>query len=78
MGRRTPHATVLRAFTLFGIIGWSVAVPVALFTYVGRWLDVNYGTRLVLSFIVVGLALGCYDAYYWLARVKRNLERDDV
>lgn len=77
MGRRPASANVLRAFTLFGVIGWSVAVPVALFTYIGRWLDRVHGTRLTLSFIIIGLALGCYDAYYWLAREKRNLEDGD-
>jgi ATP synthase protein I len=76
--RRAAPANVLREFTLFGVIGWSVVVPVALFTYVGHWIDRVHGTRLALSFIIMGFVLGCYDAYYWLAREKKNLEEGDA
>jgi ATP synthase protein I len=75
MARKDSPATVLRAFTLFGIIGWSVAVPVAVFAYLGIWLERAGDTPLTLSFIVIGFVIGCYDAYYWLSKEKRNLEK---
>ena len=74
MSRKSGSITTLRAFALLGIIGWSVAVPVIVGAYVGRWLDHTHGTRLTLSFIIMGFVFGCYDAYYWLSKEKRNLE----
>ena len=53
---------------LFGIIGWSVAVPTLIGIALGIWIDNkwpgDYSWTLMLMFL--GLALGCMNAWRWL------------
>jgi ATP synthase protein I len=53
---------------MFGLIGWSVAVPTIVSTALGLWIDRHwpgpYSWTLTLLF--VGVVLGCVNAWYWL------------
>jgi ATP synthase protein I len=62
---------------MFGLVGWSVAVPTALGVWLGVKLDEWYPagtTSWTLTGLVVGVALGCLNAWFW---VKRESTRDD-
>lgn len=61
---------------MFGLVGWSVAVPAAIGVYVGIKMDAWYPSRfsLTLTGLVVGAALGCLNAWFW---VKRESTRED-
>ena len=52
------------AFALVGL-GFSLAVWIGGGAYLGHWLDGKYGTQPVLTVVLllVGLAIGLYDAY---------------
>jgi len=52
------------AFNLLGI-GFALAFWIAAPALLGHWLDGRFGTTpiLTLGFLVLGLALGFYDAY---------------
>jgi ATP synthase protein I len=55
---------------LFGLIGWSVAVPTLLGIALGVWIDRRfpspYSWTLMLMF--VGIVVGCLNAWFWLRR----------
>jgi hypothetical protein len=51
------------AVRLFGLIGWGIAAPLALFSWIG-W---KLGERWTLSFILIGLVVGVYNTMGWLA-----------
>ena len=56
---------------MFGMVGWAVAVPTMLGIAFGLWLDRNWPaerTSWTLTFMLVGVALGCANAWYWVKR----------
>ncbi|WP_137127279.1 AtpZ/AtpI family protein [Roseomonas sp. HF4] len=59
---------------VFGLIGWSIAVPVILGVVIGRrmdaWVEGRASWKLVMPF--AGLVLGCINAWYWTTREARD------
>ena len=55
---------------LWGVVGWSVAVPVLLGIALGRWLDLHYPSRFswTLTLLLAGVMLGALNVWYWLGR----------
>ncbi len=54
-----------------GVLGLVIALPVVAGAYLGRWLDglnPGYTTRWSVSMIFVGLMIGGFNAYKYLAR----------
>lgn len=76
--RRQKGGEVWFGIGAFGVIGWAVAVPTVLLTFLGIWLDVRYPTRFswTLTLLVLGLALGCFNAWYWLNRERGDIMRE--
>jgi ATP synthase protein I len=66
------HATpgVWFGLGMMGLIGWSVVVPTLLGAALGLWLDRRYpgGRSWTLALLVAGLAMGCWNAWRWVAR----------
>lgn len=67
-----------RGFGLFGTVGWSVTVPTLLGTALGRWLDKIYPGQYswTLSFLILGLLLGCGIAAYWIRTEHKEMHND--
>jgi ATP synthase protein I len=67
---------------MMGLIGWSVAVPTLLGAALGLWLDQRYpgGRSWTLALLVVGLAVGCANAWHWVSREDRAMrdEQEDT
>ena len=63
---------------MMGLIGWSVVVPTLLGAALGIWLDRHYpgGRSWTLALLVAGLALGCLNAWLWVAKEEKAM-RDD-
>jgi len=55
---------------LFGLIGWSVSVPTLLGIALGVWVDRTTASPYswTLMLMLVGVVLGCLNAWYWLRR----------
>lgn len=55
---------------MFGLVGWSVAVPTILGIALGLWLDAKLGDTVswTLTFLFIGIALGCLNAWYWVRK----------
>jgi len=74
--RREGERSVWFGLGMFGLVGWSVAVPTLIGIAVGVWLDTRYDTAFswTLMLIVLGAALGCVVAGYWVSRESRGGE----
>lgn len=53
---------------MFGLVGWSVAVPTLLGTAIGMWIDrQSDGTySWTLTCLILGLTAGCLMAWRWV------------
>lgn len=53
---------------MFGLVGWSVTIPALLFLALGIWIDSTYQGQYswTLMLLVVGIAIGCLNAWYWV------------
>jgi len=63
---------------MMGLIGWSVVIPTLLGAALGIWLDKHYpgGRSWTLAFLVAGLAIGCLNAWFWVAKEEKAM-RDE-
>ena len=82
--RARRHATsgVWFGLGMMGLIGWSVVVPTLLGAALGLWLDKQHPGEhsWTLALLVAGLALGCLNAWHWVAKedkAMRDEQEDD-
>lgn len=70
--------SIFFGFGTFGVVGWSVAVPTVIFTFIGRWLDtLQFGSEKVswtLTGLFVGLIAGSVIAWRWVNKEGRHPE----
>ncbi|MCA9040130.1 MAG: AtpZ/AtpI family protein [Planctomycetaceae bacterium] len=68
--KQEKHHTVWFGLGMFGLIGWSVAIPAVAGAAIGLWIDSNWPSRFSWSLMLLigGLALGCFNAWKWLHR----------
>lgn len=82
--QRDPAPGVWFGLGMMGLIGWSVVVPTLLGAALGIWLDGRHtGTHSwTLALLVAGLALGCFNAWRWVAKedadMREEQESDDA
>ena len=57
---------------MMGLVGWSVAIPTVLGIAAGVWLDSRgggpEGISWTLTGLVVGVLLGCLNAWFWIEK----------
>jgi ATP synthase protein I len=65
-----PDQTVWFGLGMFGVIGWSVAIPTLIGVAFGLWIDNTWPSQYswTLMFLVAGLSLGCLNAWYWVKK----------
>lgn len=53
---------------MFGLVGWSVAIPTLIGIALGLWLDRRWPGQVswTLTLLIIGVALGCLNAWYWI------------
>ncbi len=61
---------------MFGLVGWSVAIPTVIGIFIGIWIDEAWPSRYswTLMMLFAGIAFGCLNAWFW---VKREGGRED-
>ncbi len=61
---------------MFGLVGWSVALPTVIALALGVWLDSRGHGRYswTLMLLVAGIAIGCFNAWHWVRRESSNGE----
>ena len=62
---------------LFGVVGWSVAVPAMVGAFLGLWIDLSRPGRYswTLMLVMLGIGLGCVNAWYWVNKQRRAILR---
>ena len=80
--RRNAKQGVWFGLGMMGLIGWSVVVPTLLGAALGIWLDRRHpgAHSWTLALLVAGLALGCLNAWHWVAKedkAMRDEQADD-
>lgn len=60
--------SVARRLAQIGVLGWAIVTPMLIGTFLGRWLDRELGSGLLLTapLLILGLALGCWSAWRWV------------
>jgi len=77
--RRNSAPGVWFGLGMMGLIGWSVVVPTLLGAALGTWLDQYYPGKhpWTLALLVAGLAVGCFNAWHWVAKEGKEIQGDD-
>lgn len=59
---------------MFGLVGWSVAIPTLIGVAVGVWIDRTFtGTySWTLMGLFIGVIFGCLNAWYWMDRESKR------
>ncbi|WP_373085641.1 AtpZ/AtpI family protein [Sneathiella sp.] len=67
-------------FGMFGLIGWSIALPVVLGALLGIWIDKRYpgSHSWTLILLVAGLCIGCWNAARWVMKEHKNISDDEA
>lgn len=59
---------------MFGLVGWSIAVPALVGVALGQWIDHTWPSRVswTLTLLFVGIVVGCIQAWKWIKREGRS------
>ena len=76
--KRNSTQVVWSGLGMMGLVGWSVVVPTLLGAALGIWLDNRHpgGHSWTLALLVVGLAIGCLNAWHWVVKEDREMHED--
>ena len=68
--RRAGNQSFWFGLGMFGMVGWSVAIPTLIGIAAGIWIDTQWHSRFswTLMLLIVGVALGCLNAWFWVKR----------
>lgn len=71
--------TIWSGLGMMGLVGWSVAVPTMIGTALGIWLDKRYpgAHSWTLALLVAGLAIGCLNAWHWVAKENKEIHTQE-
>jgi len=72
--RKRRRESAWYGFGMFGLVGWSVAVPVVAGIALGIWIDKRWPGEVswTLTFLIIGAMLGALNAWYWIQREGRD------
>lgn len=72
--RRQGERSAWFGLGMFGLVGWSVAVPALVGVAIGLWIDSQWPSRFswTLMLLVLGVAIGCLNAWWWVQRESRE------
>ncbi|MDA8090492.1 MAG: AtpZ/AtpI family protein [Nitrospiraceae bacterium] len=72
--RTEGDRSIIFGLGMLGLIGWAIAVPVLIGIALGVWLDARHRTGFswTLTFLFIGLILGCINAWYWVRKASRR------
>ena len=78
-GRRQKDQGAWYGLGVFGIVGWSVVIPLLFFLALGILIDTKWPGPVswTITFLIVGAAMGCLNAWYWVSRERKKIEREN-
>ncbi len=77
--RRTRDRSVWFGLGTFGMVGWTIAITTLIGVVIGIWVDRTWPGPYswTLTFLFIGLIIGCMNAWYWVNRESRLDEESD-
>jgi len=65
-------------FRMMGLVGWAITIPCLLGVALGVWIDTRHPGQYswTLMLLLLGIFLGCYNAWYWVDRESRAIRRE--
>lgn len=68
--RREKDRGVWFGLGMFGLVGWSVAIPALIGVALGIWIDKRWPGPYswTLMGLILGVIVGCVNAWYWVKR----------
>ncbi|MCO6475979.1 MAG: AtpZ/AtpI family protein [Phaeodactylibacter sp.] len=78
--RREGQQSIWQGFGVFGLVGWSVAIPTVLFALLGIFLDGRYGGKqsYTLAMLAAGLFIGILNAWYWVDKKMKEINEEEL
>jgi len=60
---------------MFGLVGWSVAIPTLIGIVLGIWIDRRWPSPFswTLMLLTIGVIIGCLNAWAWVSRQRRQI-----
>ncbi len=77
--RRRKKNAVWYGLGMFGLIGWSIVLPAFLGLLIGYWISAKWklGLSVPLSFLFLGIFVGSANAWFWIMKERKSIEKDD-
>ena len=74
--RRQKDRSVWFGLGMFGLVGWSVAIPTLVGIALGVWIDLKWPSRYswTLMLLIIGVVLGCLNAWFWVTRERKMIK----
>lgn len=71
---REENRRVWFGLGMFGLVGWSVAIPTLMGIALGIYIDMTWPSRFswTIMLLFIGVILGCLNAWYWVQRESRR------
>jgi ATP synthase protein I len=78
--RREGTRSVWFGLGMSGLIGWTVAIPTLIGAGLGIWVDNHYPSPYswALMLLLVGLVIGCLNAWRWVNSEYQEMREDSV
>ena len=75
---KKEHSNIWRMSGFFGLIGFSVIIPLALLIWLGTYLDKAFPTEFswTMAGILLGLIVGGWNAWKWVKKEDSEIEKD--
>lgn len=72
--RQQGDRSIWYGLGMFGIVGWSVAIPTLIGIAIGIWIDLKFPSPYswTLMLLLLGVIIGCLNAWYWIQRESRD------
>lgn len=77
--RQEKERTFWFGLGMFGMVGWAVAVPTLMGVALGWWIDRDWPSPFswTLALLLAGVALGCFNAWYWVSKEQRAIAHEE-
>lgn len=71
---RQADRSIWFSLGLFGLVGWSIALPTLVGIALGLWIDARWPGRVswTLTLLFLGVIVGCINAWYWVRQESRD------
>jgi ATP synthase protein I len=76
--RRVAPKSVWFGLGMSGLVGWSVTIPTVIGAALGIWVDKQFTSRYswTLMFLLMGLIIGCLNAWLWVQSEFKEMQED--